>query len=161
MEKLSLTGKSNHGEGVDDTMRGISALIVDGKEIYIDNGAMHAKSRVERGIQFAKTKEEVENPRLVWVIWLTLHRFAERGQGYYGFQPFALWIDSNTAKGYKSLAESVNRMDKAVKGQVDIMPFDGIPGTVKLLGEFLIAKRLDLWENAEESFRQNFPQSND
>lgn len=151
MEKLNLTGKSKHS--VDDSMKGLSAIFADGDDVFIDNGAIHAKSRIERALTFLKTADEVPNPRVVWVFWITLHRF-EHGQGYYGAMPFQILIDGETNQAYKSLADQVNKMDKAVKGNVDVtnVPQD----VVKKVADFLKTIRADLWEKASERFKSAF-----
>lgn len=152
MEKLSLTGKSNHQ--TDDAMRGLSAVFLDGERIFIDNGAIHAKSSVEQGIQFVKSKEEVPNPRQVWVLWITLKRDAEKQQGYHGAMPFSIWIDDNAKVGYKSLAEQVNKMDKVVKGKIDI---EGLPEDVReRLATFLKSVPGGFWEHARAEFIEAF-----
>jgi hypothetical protein len=56
--------------------------------------------------------------------------------------------------GYKSLAEQVNKMDKAVRGQIDL---SDIPDEVRLkVRDFLVNLRPDLWENAAAAFRAAF-----
>lgn len=152
MEKLSLSGTSKHG--TDDSMRGLSALFVDGEEVFVDNGAIHAKSRIERNIQFQKALTDVQNPRHVWGIWITLHRFEDKQQGYYGAMPFELWIDQEAGVGYKSLSTQVNGMEKAVKGKVEL---DAVPADIrKRAAEFLKQVRPELWERAAQSFVQAF-----
>lgn len=152
MEKLSLSGKSSHS--TDDAMRGLSAVFVDGERVFIDNGAIHAKSNVERGIQFTRTKEEVKNPREIWVFWITLKRDETKQQGYHGAMPFPIYIDDEAKLGYKSLSEQVNKMDKAIKGQIDVsqVPLDVLEKTVA----FLKQVRVDLWEHAKPEFQAAF-----
>ncbi|SFU38784.1 YwhD family protein [Alicyclobacillus macrosporangiidus] len=151
MEKLNLTGKSKHSS--DDALRGLSAVFVDGERVFIDNGAIHAKSNLERGLTFVKNREEVPNPRDVWVFWITLRRGPD-GQGYHGAMPFRLWVDEAAGVGFKSLAEQVNKMEKAVKGQVDLT---GVPDeVVARVGGFLKQLRPDLWDHAGEAFRTAF-----
>lgn len=152
MEKLSLSGSSKHD--TDETMRGLSVVFVDGEDIFIDNGGIHGKSRIERGIRFAKSVDEVPNPRHVFGIWITLHRFQGGVQGYHGAVPFELQIDADASVGYKSLAQQVNGMERAIKGTVDI---SALPGEVKQrLAEFLKSVGAQLWEHAEASFREAF-----
>jgi len=151
MEKLSLTGKSKHS--VDDQMKGLSALLIDGDQLFIDNGAIHAKSRVERGITFVKERSEVPNGHSILGLWITLHRF-EHGQGYYGAMPFELFIDDEAKLGHKNLSQQVNHMDKAVRGNVDV---SSIPVDVRLkISEYLKTVRADLWENAPDTFKSAF-----
>lgn len=152
MEKLSLTGKSKHS--TDDAMKGLSALFVDGDRVFVDNGAIHAKSELERGLTVVKSKEELQDPRLVWIFWITLHRFEGNVQGYYGAMPFQLWIDQQGTQGFKSLADQVNKMEKAVKGTVDLTAID--TETRNKARAFLESIRSDLWENASPAFREAF-----
>ena len=134
-------------------MKGLSAVLIDGGEIFIDNGAVHAKSRIERGITFVKHREDVPNPRQVLGLWVTLHRF-DGEQGFYGAMPFWLLIDGDTQTGYKSLAKQVNGMDKAVRGEVELT---GVPSEVlQQVALFLRELRPDLWEYAAPHFRAAF-----
>jgi YwhD family len=154
MEKLSLTGKSKHA--VDDQMKGLSALFLDGEHVLIDNGAIHAKSRLERGVTWVRTPQEIQNGRLIPGLWVTLHRF-EHGQGYYGAMPFSLLIDEATQTGYKNLTEQVNHMDKAVRGNVNVDPFND--AQLLQISTFLKSIREDLWNNATKTFRDAFDSS--
>jgi len=148
VEKLNLTGKSKHA--ADDSLKGLSALFVDGERVFIDNGAIHAKSDLERGLTFVKTPDELVNPRVVWVFWVTLKRF-EGVQGYHGLVSYRILIDDEQKLGYKSLAEQVNKMDKAVRGTVDI---SAVPVTVTVrVRDFLQRIRPDLWEHAAQAFQ--------
>lgn len=146
--ELNLKSKVSHS--VDESMRGLSAVFVDGNRVFIDNGAIHAKSNIEKGLQFVKTLEELPNPRELWVVWITLKRHPSKDQGYYGAMPFRLWIDDEAKMGYKSLSEQVNQMDKAVKGHVDL---SAMPEEVRSrLKGFLRKVREDLWTHAFPSF---------
>lgn len=156
MEKLSLTGKSKHV--VDDQMKGLSALFIDGDRIFIDNGAIHAKSQIEQGIQFVRDRAQVPNGRTILGIWITLHRF-EHGQGFYGAMPFELFIDENAKVGHKYLSQQVNGMDKAVRGQVQLTE---MPIQIRLkVRQYLEQVRPDLWEHAAETFKAAFTEEND
>lgn len=134
-------------------MKGLSALFVDGDEIFIDNGGIHAKSRLERGITFTKTREEAGDAREVIGYWITLHRF-ETGQGFYGAMPFTLYINQATQLGYKNLSEQVNHMDKAVRGNVKTDHL--APELKQRIGDFLRSVRPDLWDHAAPEFRTAF-----
>ncbi|MCL6453604.1 MAG: YwhD family protein [Alicyclobacillus sp.] len=154
MEKLGLTGRNNHS--TDDSMRGLSAVFIDGDNIFIDNGAIHGKSSLERGITFVRSKDELTHPRHIWVVWITLKRNADKAQGYHGAMPFSLWIDDAAKQGYKSLAEQVNKMDKTVKGTVDVVELP--PDVRAKLGTFLQSFS-DLWQHAQPQFRAAFAQT--
>ena len=153
MQKLGLTGQSKQQHASDDQMKGISAVLMDGDDVFVDNNAIHAKSRVEVGIQFVSTLEEVPNPRRIAGLWISLKRF-ENGMGYNGVQAFEMWIDGEAKLGYKKLAEHVNAMDKAVKGKADVSRLS--PDEIEKFGAFLRSLRPDLWENASSAFREAF-----
>lgn len=151
MEKLSITGRAGHGSS-DDTLRGLSAVLVDGDQVFIDNGAIHAKSRIEKGIRFVPDPAQVPQPRRVWGFWVTLKRREGGVQGFHGIMPFELDIDAQAGVGYKNLGRQVNHMEKAVKGEADLT---GVPVEVReKLRAFLQQVRPDLWDNAADAFKQ-------
>ncbi|WP_217595709.1 YwhD family protein [Cohnella sp. GbtcB17] len=92
----------------------VSPVIIDGGEAYIDVGAMHAKSKVEKGIKFSPEKENVPNGRQVWIVWVAVDR-DERGSFYGGATACEMLVDTEARRGWKVLAEHVNRMDRALK----------------------------------------------
>ena len=60
-----VSNKVNHrgfGAGSID-LSNLSSIIIDGDEAYIDIGALHAKSKVERRIKFSTDKNDVPNGR--------------------------------------------------------------------------------------------------
>jgi hypothetical protein len=63
----------------------ISPVFVDDeeKEAFVDIGAMHARSTVEKGIKFLPNKEEVPNGKPYWLVWVTIDR-REEGPYYAG-----------------------------------------------------------------------------
>lgn len=115
--ELGLTGQTGHG--TPDELASLSAVIIDGDSIFVDNGAIHGKSRVERGIQFgAKSPDQVPDGRRVVVVWVTLKR-GESGIGYGGLcasVPFS--INAEAQLGYKSLPDQVNKMGDAMQGKI-------------------------------------------
>ena len=67
-KKLALnivSSKVNHkgfGAGAID-LSNVSGVIIDGDEAYLDEGTLHAKSKIEKGIKFSTNKEDVPNGR--------------------------------------------------------------------------------------------------
>ncbi|MCL6637902.1 MAG: YwhD family protein, partial [Alicyclobacillus sp.] len=103
---------------------------------------------------FTRSLEELHPTREVWVIWLTLRRGEDGQQGFAGAQPFRIWVDAQQRLGYKSLSEQVNRMDRAVKGQVDLT---AVPAPVRQrAAAYLRQVRPDLWERASAAFREGW-----
>ncbi len=117
-KKLSLNVVSNKehkgfGAGSIDLSQ-VSPVIIDGDEAYIDVGAMHAKSKVEKGIKFSPDKANVPNGRQVWIVWVAVDR-DEHGSFYGGASACEMLVDTEARRGWKLLAEHVNRMDAAIK----------------------------------------------
>lgn len=137
-------------------MKGLSAVFMDGAEVFVDNGAMHAKSRLEIGVKFLTNRDEIPNARHIQGLWISLKRH-EGGLGYAGAMPFELWIDDEAKAGFKSLTQHVNQMDKAVRGQVDVSSLDTT--VITTFSKFLKDTRPDLWEHASAAFRTAFDDS--
>jgi hypothetical protein len=144
--ELGLTGQTGHGRP--DEFASLSAVIIDGDSIFIDNGAIHGKSRVERGIQFgAKSPEQVPDGRRIIVVWVTLKR-GESGIGYGGIcasVPFS--INADAQLGYKSLPDQVNKMGDAMQGkiQLDVLTPEEKTTLAAFLQEF---RSGELWNNS-------------
>ncbi|MDB5085998.1 MAG: hypothetical protein JWN30_2884 [Bacilli bacterium] len=153
MEKLSLTGVNKHG--TPDDFAALSAVILTGDDIFLDNGAIHGKSRVERGIQFtARSPEEVAGGERIFVVWVTLKR-AEAGMGYNGVCASQLIVNREAAVGYKSMPELVNKMDHAMKGKLELEILPDADRT--RLGEFLKQFRGgELWACAQPGVQSLF-----
>lgn len=151
MENLRLTSKKTHT--TDDQMRGLSAVLVDGERVFIDNGAIHAKSQVEKGVAFGRTEADVPNGRQVWCFWVTLKRREGGQQGYHAVQGFPMLIDAEAKAGYKNLADSVNKMDRVVKG---LSSLEQVPADVQEKLRHFLQQRTELWERASESFLEVF-----
>ncbi|GAB2698079.1 YwhD family protein [Paenibacillus thermoaerophilus] len=111
-----VSNKNQHkgfGAGALD-LSNLSSIIVDGDEAYVDLGAIHAKSKVERGIKFTTNKDEVPNGRRCFVVWVYVVK-SEDSSYYAGVTSCEMSIDSEAKKGWKILADHVNRMDYALK----------------------------------------------
>ncbi|GJM76251.1 hypothetical protein HMSSN036_84670 [Paenibacillus macerans] len=124
-------------------MNSMSPVIIDGDEAYIDVGAMHAKSKVEKGIKFSMNREDVPNGRQVWIVWVAVDRGPE-GQFYGGMTACEMWIDTEARRGWKILADHVNKMDYALKRRVIL---EGLTAVQKAaLKNLLIDTNAEWWE---------------
>lgn len=129
----------------------VSGVIIDGDEAYVDNGTLHAKSKVEKGIKFTTDKNEVPNGRKVWVVWVAVDRNAE-GQFYGGLAACEMLVDPEAKRGWKILADHVNRMDKAMKRHVLV---EGLDEKEKAaLKNLLIAHNAEWWEHSSDELKQ-------
>ncbi|TCP55419.1 YwhD-like protein [Tumebacillus sp. BK434] len=148
--ELNLTGRDKHS--TPDELQNLSAVMIHGDEIFVDQGAIHGKSRLERGIDFraARSAEDVPNGEKVAVVWVTLKTY-EKGRGFSGIASAELVIDFAHGIGYKAMGPLVNQMDRAVKGRVDV---SNLTAEQKAkLAAFLQQLRADLWENTPEEVK--------
>ena len=65
-----MDGHKGFGKGA-LSLDNVSPVIIDVEEgeAVIDVGAMHARSVVEKGIKFLKTKRGVSNGKPYWLVW--------------------------------------------------------------------------------------------
>ncbi|GAX88619.1 YwhD family protein [Effusibacillus lacus] len=152
--ELNLTAKTGHD--TPDEFASLSAVVIDGDTVFVDNGAIHGKSRVERGIRFgASSPDQIPDGRRVVVVWVTLKK-GEAGMGFNGVCaaiPFR--IDAEAKLGYKNLPDQVNKMGDAMKGAVKLDTLE--PEEVARLGNFLKEFRGgELWNNTRPEVREAF-----
>ncbi|BCG56673.1 YwhD family protein [Paenibacillus sp. URB8-2] len=132
-------------------LNNVSPVIIDGGEAVIDIGAMHAKSKVEKGIKFSMNREDVQDGRQVWVVWVAVERTQE-GQHYAGLTACEMWIDSAAKRGWKILADHVNKLDSALKRRIVV---EGLGAQEKAaLKSLLISHNADWWNASPEELKQ-------
>lgn len=124
---------------------------VEEKEAVIDIGAMHARSAVEKGIKFLKSKEEVPNGKPYWLVWVTIDR-REDGPYYAGVTACEMTVDRSIRRGYKSLPEHVNLMDKSMKRKIVVSHMDDV--SKKVLADFLKSHNKALWEASTDELKE-------
>jgi hypothetical protein len=136
------------------SLENVSPVIIDVEEgeAIVDIGAMHARSAVERGIKFLKTKEEVPNGKPYWLVWVTIDRKPE-GPYYAGVTACEMTVDRSIRRGYKSLPEHVNKMDKSMKRHIMVDHMD--EKSKKVLADFLKKHDQRLWDNSVEQLKQD------
>lgn len=155
-KKLSLnvvSSKVDHkgfGAGMID-LSNLSSIIIDGDAAYVDVGAIHAKSKVERRIKFSTNREDVPNGRQCWIVWVAIDR-NEQGSYYAGVTVCEILVDEEARRGFKILADHVNLMDRALKRRIIL---DGINDTEKAaLKKALIEHNSEWWENSSDELKQ-------
>ncbi|HWJ79658.1 MAG TPA: YwhD family protein [Niallia sp.] len=136
------------------SLENVSPVIIDVEagEATVDVGAMHARSAVEKGIKFLKTKEEVPNGKPYWLVWVTIDRKLE-GPYYAGVTACEMTVDRSIRRGYKSLPEHVNKMDKSMKRHIMVDYMD--EKSKKVLADFLMNHDRNLWDNSKEQLKKD------
>jgi hypothetical protein len=132
----------------------VSPVIIDieAGEATVDIGAMHARSAVEKGIKFLPNKEEVPNGKPYWLIWVTIDR-KEEGPYYAGVTACEMTVDREIRRGYKSLPEHVNRMDKSLKRNIIVDHMD--QKSKEVLREFLRNHDSGMWERSSQQLKDD------
>ncbi|KGX86487.1 YwhD family protein [Pontibacillus litoralis] len=152
MKDDSTDGHGGYGVG-SISLENVSPVFVcpeDGTA-QVDMGAMHARSEVERRVKFKADKSIVPNPKLYWLVWVTVDR-NEQGPYYAGVAGCEMLVDKENRRGYKSMPEHVNNMDKSLKGKMVVDHMDD--ASKRLLGQFLQQHNEELWHNSSEQLKQ-------
>lgn len=132
------------------SLENVSPVIIDieGKTAEVDIGAMHARSAVERGIKFTTDRADSEGGKPYWLVWVTVEQRPE-GPYYAGVTACEMVINREKRRGYKILADHVNKMDKSMKRHIIVNHMDETSKHV--LGEFLISFNEEMWNNSDKS----------
>jgi len=156
-EKKSLafnvvSNKEHKGFGAGSIdLNNVSPIIIDGDEAYIDIGAMHAKSKIEKGIKFLPNKEEVpEGGRTCWIVWVAVDR-NEDGQYYAGATACEMIVNPEARRGWKVLADHVNRLDYALKRRFMLDNLSA--GEKAALKALLVSHNEEWWERSPEELK--------
>ena len=109
------------------SLENITPILIDVEEgeAWIEPQAMHARSKTERGVKYLKDRSEFpeEGAKQYWVIWVAVDRKPE-GPYYAGVTACELLINRPARRGYKSMPEHVNHLDKAMKGHIIVNHMD-------------------------------------
>jgi hypothetical protein len=151
----STGGDGSYGVGTIN-LDNVTPVIVDPEEeeAYIDMGALHARSKVERRVRFNSSKEGLEDARLYWIVWVTLDR-GEHGPYYAGVGSCEIRVSREERRirpGYKSMPEHVNNMDKALKKKIVVDHMDD--KSKQLLKNFLVDYNGEYWKQTSDELRE-------
>ncbi|MBM6616798.1 YwhD family protein [Bacillus suaedaesalsae] len=147
-------GHGGFGAGGALSLENISPVFVDPEEgeAFVDIGAMHARSVVEKGIKFLPNKEDVPNGKLYWLVWVTIERL-ENGPYYAGVTGCEMTVDREVRRGYKILAEHVNLMDKSLKRKIIVNHMD--EKSRKILADFLQKHDEGTWNRSSSQLKDD------
>ncbi|WP_414045550.1 YwhD family protein [Macrococcus equi] len=126
---------------------------VQEKKAFIDIGAMHARSEVEKRVKWVTDKSETEGPdqKEYWLVWVTTER-AEVGPYYAGVTACYMAVNKERKRGYKVMAEHVNMMDKSMKHKFIL---DQIGEENKaILKNFLMNHNPEMWQNSGDELKE-------
>lgn len=134
----------------------VAPVFIDVSEqtAFIDIGAMHARAEVEKRVKWVKDIEEVkgEEAKEYWLCWVTTER-GEHGPYYAGLTGCYLMVNKPKKRGYKSMPEHVNMMDKSMKHQVKIDQIGDENRAV--LKKFLQEHNSEMWHNSSDELKSS------
>ncbi|MBO2535548.1 MULTISPECIES: YwhD family protein [Rummeliibacillus] len=134
------------------SLENVSPVIIDIQEktAEVDIGAMHARSAVERGIKFTTDRTDSEGGKPYWLVWVTIEQKPE-GAYYAGVTACEMVVNREKRRGYKILADHVNKMDKSMKRHIIVEHMDD--SSKHVLGEFLKNFNEDMWKSSDVQLR--------
>ncbi|MFB7158375.1 YwhD family protein [Lysinibacillus sp. NPDC056232] len=136
------------------SLENVSPVMIDIEEgtASVEIGAMHARSDLERGIKFTTDRADSEGGKAYWLVWVTIDHKAD-GPYYAGVTACEMVVNREKRRGYKILADHVNKMDKSMKRHIIVEHMDA--PSKKVLASFLEELNPDLWAHSEEQLRQD------
>ncbi|WP_047983820.1 YwhD family protein [Ornithinibacillus californiensis] len=146
-------GHGGYGVGA-ISLENMSSVIVDPNEnkAYIDMGAMHARSEVERRVKFQPERDKVPDGKLYWIVWVNVAR-NETGPYYAGVTGCEIVVDRPNKIAYKSMPEHVRNMEKSLKGHIIVEHMD--EHSRHLLRDFLKEFKPEFWENSTDELKDS------
>ncbi len=151
-KKISFTIMSDQKKHKTLDLSSIAPVIIDvtNREAYVDMGALHARSKIEKGIKFTTDPADTPNGIPYLIVWVSTST-NEKGYYIHGAGACRMTIDSEARHGYKLLAEHVNSMDTAMKGRFRMEDMNTEEKT--LLKTFIEEYKPGILENSEEFLR--------
>jgi hypothetical protein len=136
------------------SLENVSPVILNVEEgtAAVDVGAMHARSDVERGIKFTTDRADSEGGKNYWLIWVTID-YKEDGPYFAGVSACEMVVNREKRRGYKILADHVNRMDKSMKRHIIVEHMDA--PSKKVLADFLQTHNAEMWARSDEKLHQD------
>ena len=136
------------------SLENVSPLFIDveEQEAFIDIGAMHARSEVERGIKFTTNREDSAGGKDYWLVWITID-FNPEGPYYAGVAACEMVVNREKRRGYKVLADHVNRMDKSMKRKILVDHMD--EPSKRVLAEYLETHNPEMWQRSSEQLHHD------
>lgn len=135
------------------SLENVSPLFIDVQEktAEVDIGGMHARSAVERGVKFTTNREDSEGGKPYWLVWVTIDQKPEGGY-YAGVTACEMVVNKAKRRGYKVLADHVNKMDKSMKRKIIIDEMDTSSKIV--LRDYLKGFNEDMWNLSSDELHE-------
>ncbi|TFJ93396.1 YwhD family protein [Lentibacillus salicampi] len=135
------------------SLENMSSVIIDPNEdrAFVDMGAMHARSEVERRVKFQNDPDVVKDGKSYWIVWVTVEK-GEIGPYFAGVAGSEIVVDRKIKRAYKSMPEHVKHMEKSLKGNIMVEHMDN--HSKQLLRDFLADfEGGDMWKNSTDELK--------
>lgn len=141
------------------SLENVSPLFIDVQEktAEVDIGGMHARSAVERGVKFTTNREDSEGGKPYWLVWVTIDQKPEGGY-YAGVTACEMVVNKEKRRGYKILADHVNKMDKSMKCHIIVDHMD--EESKRVLHDYLKGFDEGMWSRSEPALHEALPFEN-
>lgn len=141
------------------SLENVSPLFIDVQEktAEVDIGGMHARSAVERGVKFTTNREDSEGGKPYWLVWVTIDQKPEGGY-YAGVTACEMVVNKEKRRGYKILADHVNKMDKSMKRHIIVDHMD--EESKRVLHDYLKGFDEGMWSRSEPALHEELPFEN-
>ncbi|MEB7772075.1 YwhD family protein [Kurthia gibsonii] len=141
------------------SLENVSPLFIDVQEktAEVDIGGMHARSAVERGVKFTTNREDSEGGKPYWLVWVTIDQKPEGGY-YAGVTACEMVVNKEKRRGYKILADHVNKMDKSMKRHIIVNHMD--EESKRVLHDYLKGFDEGMWSRSESALHEALPFEN-
>lgn len=131
----------------------VTCLILspDGR-LTLDPGALHGRSRLEQPLQWATRRDELVDSQCYRLIWVAIELdHAQQPFRYKGLAVSDMWIDAQ-GRGFKAMADSVNRISDALMARADVKVLSGKER--RALEQHLRTISENLWSRAAEPVKR-------
>ncbi|CAM3215689.1 YwhD family protein [Sporolactobacillus spathodeae] len=132
----------------------MSPIIIDVEAgtAEMDIGALHARSDLERRIRFSKDKADLQGGgKKYWLVWVNTQTTAD-GPYYDGAAACEMIINREIRRGYKILADHVQKMESALNGKVILDEMDA--RSKKALRDYLAQAAPEQWARANPELQK-------
>ena len=152
MEKPILLS-SSVGEIVAPQTMVTALMIAPDGTVTLDPGVLHGRSALEGSLQMVAKRDEVPEPQTHRVVWIAVELdAANKPLCYKGLSVADMFVNASARVGFKSLAQQVNRMSEAMRGDVNV---NALPASVRQgLKQQLLSIGRELWTRSSEALRQ-------
>ena len=121
-------------------------------QVTVEPGALHGRSGIESSVRMVQQRSEIADGRCHWCAWVAVELdAASQPVRYKGLAVSELWVDPTRRLGYKSLAESVNRIAEAMRGGVNCNTMTGAEKAA--VKQQLSALSPESWERSPQALK--------